>query len=117
MKNLITILIMLVALGCGKTETVISENPSDPREKLVGSYKWGETGKVHFLGNGKSELYINGKRTFEWKWMIVGNEVHLVGDLVAVCRIETNGDLTEVAEIEGGKRTDKKGMTLKKLKE
>ena len=87
-------------------------------EKFVGSYEWGETGKVHFLENGKAELYIDGKRTFEWKWKIVGNEVHAAGDLVAVYRIETNGDLTQIAEIEGGKRTDfpKGQMTLKKTK-
>ena len=87
-------------------------------EKFVGSYEWGETGKVHFLENGKAELYIDGKRTFELKWKIVGNEVHAAGDLVAVYRIETNGDLTQIAEIEGGKRTDfpKGQMTLKKIK-
>jgi hypothetical protein len=87
-------------------------------EKFVGSYEWGETGKVHFLENGKAELYIDGKRTFEWKWKIVGNEVHAAGDLVAVYRIETTGDLTQIAEIEGGKRTDfpKGQMTLKKIK-
>ena len=130
MKVLITILIGLLVVGCGKgketkTKTkVVDNNATKPakeltlEEKFVGSYEWGETGKVHFLENGKAELYIDGKRTFEWKWKIVGNEVHAAGDLVAVYRIETNGDLTQIAEIEGGKRTDfpKGQMTLKKIK-
>ena len=130
MKVLISILIGLLIVGCGigketKTKTkVVDNNATKPakeltlEEKFVGSYEWGETGKLHFLENGKAELYIDGKRTFELKWKIVGNEVHAAGDLVAVYRIETNGDLTQIAEIEGGKRTDfpKGQMTLKKIK-
>ena len=130
MKVLIPILIGLLVVGCGigketKTKTkVVDNNATKPakeltlEEKFVGSYEWGETGKLHFLENGKAELYIDGKRTFELKWKIVGNEVHAAGDLVAVYRIETNGDLTQIAEIEGGKRTDfpKGQMTLKKTK-
>ena len=129
MKVLISILIGLLVVGCGEKEEITNNDdktntPEKPpkeltlEEKFVGSYEWGETGKLHFLENGKAELYIDGKRTFELKWKIVGNEVHAAGDLVAVYRIETNGDLTQIAEIEGGKRTDfpKGQMTLKKTK-
>ena len=120
---LILITIMLVGVGCKQGGLSYPNTEKPPKEltleeKFVGSYEWGETGKVHFLENGKAELYIDGKRTFELKWKIVGNEVHAAGDLVAVYRIETNGDLTQIAEIEGGKRTDfpKGQMTLKKIK-
>ena len=44
MKNFITILILLVAVGCGKSETVTETvktepKPLSPEEKLVASYE------------------------------------------------------------------------------
>ena len=118
MKNLITIIIMLVAAGCGKsevetkteTETGKTEKkPLSPEEKLVGSYeakKYDMTVKLVLLENGKGEVYAEGNR---WKatWKIVGKEVHfLEGETTGVLKIKPNGDLTEIAYFFRGERKD-----------
>ena len=52
---------------------------------------------------------------------MVGNEVHVAeeGTSIAVFKIEPNGDLTMIAEIEDGKRNDipkEDQITFKKIK-
>ena len=110
MKNLITIIIMLVPVGCGKSEV---ENIKEPtKEGVVGSYelKIGEdTFKLVILSNGQGDGYINGKKTAEATWKIAEKELHNMNSLhknTAVYKIEPNGDLTVIATIEDGKRTD-----------
>ena len=138
MKNIITILILLVAVGCGKTEVKKLEPQSKAKqfkvetrkitaeeEKLVGSYDntmsvsegLGEE-RVVFLKNGTVESYLNGKKVEVEKWKLVGKEVH-TGDEMITCiyKIEPNGDLTWFAWIIDGKRTDRRQVTFKKLKE
>jgi len=118
MKNLITILI-LFAFGCGKSLT--------EEEKLVGTYeaKRGETTlKIVFLENRKAEKYSRRMGNFfgeqkvnDGTWKLVGKEVHLFFEKEAgVFKIETNGDLTMIAEIIDGKRKDKQDQyTWKKF--
>ncbi len=124
MKNLITIIVMLVAVGCGKSLT--------EEEKLVGSYEgkifedWAV--KLVFLENGKNQFYVGGKKVDEGTWKIVEKEVHVLGrkrlffgdgEDARVYKIEPTGDLTWIANIRGGKREDapiKEQFTFKKLK-
>ena len=106
MKNLITIIIMLVTVGCGKSEAERLE------ESVAGSYelKFGkDTFKLVILQNGQGDGYINGKKTAEATWKIAGKELHNMNSFLkktAVYKIEPNADLTVIATIEDGKRTD-----------
>ena len=124
MKKLITIIIMLVAVGCGKS----------PEEKLVGSYEW-DILEFILLENGKFESWTDGEKDGEATWVIVGKEVHFVEEgksafafsdmnfsaaKIEVCKIESSGDLTLIAAIIDGKRTGfakEDQITFKRLKE
>ena len=134
MKNLITIFIMLVAAGCGKTEVEtktetkterIFDGDQPPLDlPLVGTYeakKEETTVKLVLLENGKSEHWVNGEKKGEATWKIVEKEVLVVGkEFTEVLKIEPNGDLTAIARIKDGKRkeTPKENQsTFKKLKE
>ena len=97
MKNLITIIIMLVAVGCGKSLT-------EEEKKVVGSYgtkKGGDTWKLVFLENGIGKDYKNGKKSkFEIKWKLVNGEIHAdKNGFILVLRINKDGNLTEIATI------------------
>ena len=114
MKNLIIILI-LFSFGCGKNLT--------EEEKLVGSYvlksKHTAIQKTVLLENGKSECWMNGQKTEEPTWKLVGKEVHVFSleGVTDVYKKESTGDLTYVAYIEDLKRTGaSRQHTLKKLK-
>ena len=107
MKFIVLIIGLLVAVGCGKSEA----------EKLVGTYQatMDNTYKLVLYENGKSECgsdifyaYENGP------WKIVEKEIHIVHEpesfedekLSSVYKIESNGDLTWIAEIVDGKRRE-----------
>ena len=135
MKNLIAILFVLVASGCGKNETqrleeenkrlkAQLENKSleeelrhfDLAKIVVGSYERmipiALTFKYVFLENGELEEYVL-DNTSSWakmsggNWKVVGKRVHCdFEDGTLVHRIEINGDLTCIAKIEDGKRED-----------
>ena len=117
MKNLITILILLVAVGCREAAYQISSigSPIEKlEEKLVGSYEDIHEGhfihKLVFLENGKTESYMNvqgdehpckfgtwkikGHRPYEMKRVFWIQEKETV-----VLQIYPNGDLTEIAII------------------
>ena len=117
MKNFISILILFVAVGCSKSLT-------EEEKKVVGSYKRlrPEPQRFDLLENGKATFYVNGEKTDDFEWKIVGKEVHLGDGMppVDVGKIEPNGDLTAIAEIDGGGRKDyskEDQITFKKLKE
>jgi len=100
-------------LRFGKTETQTEakpekiEKPLSPEEKLVGSYEAKKSAKHVLLENGKSETWILGVKRHGGTWKIVGEEVHIgIEKLTQVCKIEPNGDLTLIAKISDGKRTD-----------
>ena len=139
----IVLIIGLLVVGCGKQEQA-DTNESTPttntnevdgttekpvkeltlEEKIVGAYekKFDEgTMKLVFLGNGTVEKYKNGEKTDDFEWKIVGKEVHLGDGMppVSVGKIEPNGDLTAIAEIDGGGRKDyskEDQVTFKKIK-
>ena len=117
MKNLITILILFVAVGCGEAAYQISSigSPIEKlEEKIVGSYEDIHEGhfihKLVFLENGKTESYMNvqgnehpckfgtwkvkGAMPYEGKLLYWIQEKETV-DL----QIYSNGDLTKRAVI------------------
>ena len=97
MRNLITILILFVAFGCGK---------SLKEEDVVGSYEW-DILKFVLLENGKFEAWTDGEKEEEGTWKFEAKDVH-TGNAHSseVFKIESNGDLTMIAVFLDGKRTD-----------
>ena len=92
---------------------------------IVGTYEYKEV--IHsygyvFLDNGIMEYYANGKKDIkDYKWSIVGNEVHriLTDSNVMVYRINPDNSLTAISSIVGGKRGDLQSaaqVTFKKIK-
>ncbi len=95
----------------GTYKTKISKTTTSPPQ----SYR------VVFLENGKVESYDgNGEKDVEGTWKLVEKEVHIeevdIEEITDILKIEPNGDLTVIALIEDGKRTDQKRITLKKVK-
>ena len=124
MKNLITIMIMLVvgllAVGC---ETLTPEEKKALRDSVVGEYELKEDGntfKVVYLENGVFELYTNGQKQGENKWTIVDGEIHFVTDSgnIQVAIINQDKSITQIVFIRDGKRTDipkEEQLTWKKI--
>jgi hypothetical protein len=92
---------------------------------VAGTYELkveGGTAQMVFLENGKIEFYENGKKNQEEaRLKMAGNEIHFdsEGGDIRVFRIEPNGDLTYIAEIERGERHDhtkERQATFKKIK-
>jgi len=140
MKALIPILIGLLVVGCGEKEQPNDVKPAPTtnankgngtetkpvkeltlREKVVGEYEFkkdGDTGRLVLLENGQADGYSDCDKIDYGKWKIVGKEVHM-GDEIAptVCKIEPNGDLTEFAIIENGRRIEfSRPINYKKIK-
>mgnify|MGYP001178398119 CR=1 FL=1 len=114
MRTFIILVLGLLAAGCGKSGVESIKEPVKEltKEDAVGSYelKIGEdTYKLVILQNGQGDGYINGKKTAEATWNIAGKELHNMNSLhknTAVYKLEPSGDLTVIATIEDGKRTD-----------
>ena len=114
MKPLITISILLVAVGCGEAAYQISSIGSEIEkleEKIVGSYEDIHEGhfihKLVFLKNGKTESYMNVQGNEHpckfGTWKIVGhrpyelNRVYWIQEKkTVVLQIYPNGDLREI---------------------
>ena len=130
-KNLITILILLVAVGCGEAGYQISSIGSEIEkleEKIVGSYEDIHEGhfihKLVFLENGKTESYMNVQGNEHpckfGTWKIVGhrpyelNRVYWIQEKeTVVLQIYPNGNLREI----GIKKTiNDLGKRIEKLK-
>ena len=113
MKNLITIIVMLV-VGCATL-----------RDRVIGTYesRYGTNVlKVIILENGVIEGYQDGEKEEDAKWSIVGKEVHVEepnNGGISVARINPDGSLTATAMIKNGKREDlpkEDQFTFKKIK-
>ena len=93
-------------------------------EKVIGEYEiklGGDNYRIVFLENGKMFHFVNGEKdNTEGTWRVVGKEVHGVGTEKAAYKIDPNGDLTSIAEIDkDGKRKEipkEEQQTLKKIK-
>ena len=76
-------------------------------ERVIGEYEVKRSAKHVLLGNGKSETWILGVKRHGGTWKIVEKEVHVgIEKITHVHKIEPNGDLTLIAKILDGKRTD-----------
>ena len=114
MKNFITIFIMLVAVGCGKSFT---------KEDVVGTYERKEGDAAYsliFRGNGVVEEYENGKLTVEAKWTIKSGKLELFFILNGnknYYKIGKDFSLTLVAvEIVGKQKEDWEGKEITYIK-
>ena len=121
MKYFITILILFVAAGCGKSLT-------EEEKKVVGSYETkkdenGIASKLVLLENRKAELDVGGNKAgSQATWKLFEKEVHILedGENTFVHKIEPNGDLTLIAAIIDENRTElpkELKLTWKKSKE
>ena len=141
MKTLISILFVLLVVGCGtltpeeqpvntdgnkSTEGKLVRKLTAEEEKVVGEYELkldGDSYKWVFLDNGVLEWYKNGKKIeVEYKWKIVGKEIHLDSPFgyKSVYRINKDRSITYIAGIhKGGKRSalpKKSQVSYKKTK-
>ena len=111
----ITLIIGLLVVGCLTLE-----------EKVVGTYERIKDGsdityRAVLLENGIWESYRNGKKEDkEDKWKIVDGELHIIHEGgIAVFRINKDGNITGIADIEDGKREDfpkENQHTIQKIK-
>ena len=144
MRILALMILGLMVVGCGKQEQT-GTNESTPttntnkvdgttekpvkeltlREKAVGEYEAKEDGgytvKEVFLENGVREWHLNGKKREEGKWSIVDGEIQVDdgSSTISVARINKDGSITWIANIEDGKRTDfpkEEQLTWEKIK-
>ena len=142
MKVLSSIVIGLLVVGCGmeyipqdpkEIKSTVDDNNSTAAKSVkeltikdvAGSYELkleGGTAKMIILENGEIEFYENGKKNLEEaRLKMAGNEIHFdsEGGDIRVFRIDPNGNLTYIAEIEHGKRHDhtkERQATFKKIK-
>ena len=135
MKNVITILILFVAVGCGEAGYQISSigSPIEKlEEKIVGSYEDIHEGhfihKLVFLENGKTESYMNVQGNEHpckfGTWKIKGHRPYEMSRVYWIQEKETvvlqmypNGDLTKIGIIktinELGERIKERKSTSK----
>ena len=94
-------------------------------EKVVGSYEVkrdGDTYRTVLLENGVAENYKNGKKLDDDKWSISKDgELHIANKdwNIHVIRINKDGNITGIADIEDGKREDfpkENQHTIQKIK-
>ena len=121
-------LMMLMVVGCGtpadNTFKASTHKGLTLEEKVVGTYEMGGEGftiRAVFLDNGIIESYKNGKKEEEEdKWKIVDGELHIIHEGgIAVFRINKDGNITGIADIEDGKREDfpkENQHTIQKIK-
>ena len=123
MKSLIVLVVVLLVSGCATVKNIGVHlgggKPTTPTIKSVaGTYEAtidGDTGNLVLLANGKVKFH-DGKDK-EGTWELVEKEVR-IEKVTDILKIESNGNLTIIALVEGGKRTDfpkDKQITFKKI--
>ena len=100
---------MLMVVGCA----TLTPEQKALRDSVVGEYKDVDTFRFVFLDNGIVEIYEPGDDGFNWKlgepkWKIVNKRIHIINNsgIIMVYRINKDGSITLIADIEDGKRTD-----------
>ena len=143
MKVLISIVIALLVVGCGKKEQPNVGKPAPTtnankgngteakpvkeltlEEKVVGEYESiynGKTYKRVFLKNGIVEWYVNGKKRAEYKLEIVNGEIRAAfgSEYKDIYRINIDRSITHIAYIDYGEREDfpkEEQVTYKRIK-
>ena len=124
MPKMLIIILAVVILFAGGGVTIMQQMELGPFEqeveltpeekKIVGTYELkngGDTFRNVFLDNGVLEAFEKGKKCEEeYKWTIVGKEVHVEwgNGRVLIYRINSDGSLTDIATIIGGERKDRR---------
>ena len=135
MKSLIVLVVGLLAVGC-KTipvkELTLEQKQKALMDSVAGEYEQNILGTTHkhvYLDNGIFKWYLNDEKKRENMWSIVKGEIHIewINGAINVWRINTGdrqeiwekGSITEIARIDGGKRTElpkASQYTFKKIK-
>ena len=80
------------------------------KDSVIGEYEANIDGDIHravLAKNGISEWYLEGKKTKEYKWKIVKEEIHIIYNfIIHVYRINKDQTITYIAYIRDEKRTD-----------
>ena len=136
--KLITLIIVLLVMGCGKEEQA-DANESTPtttekpvkelsaEEKVVGTYEYiddnGNAHKYVLQESGVAEFYWSDRKShIKRKWKISKDrELHIDDKLgaIPILTINPDGSLTAIASIEDGKREafpKDNQITFKKIK-
>ena len=132
MKTLVLLSTILLLGACATNTHKEKSTPAKPvkeltpeEKKIVGAYELkngGDTFRNVFLDNGVLEAFEKDKKCEEeYKWIIVGREVHAEwgNGRVLIYRINSDGSLTDIATIIGGERKDRRKeyqFTYKKIK-
>ena len=132
MRTLIVLVVGLLVAGCATVKDIGVQlgggKPTTPTIKSVaGTYEAtidGDTGNLVLLANGKVKFHDgNDGKDKEGTWELVEKEVRIeevdIEEVTDILKIESNGNLTIIALVEGGKRTDfqkDKQITFKKIK-
>jgi len=136
MKNFALLVLVLAASACttASTMNVVAGRQLTPKEfGLVGGYEGkdnkGTVIKGFLLGNGLAEVYVDGKKNGKYmlNWKLKEGDVYVgvtssryrVPTAFSIFDIKPNGDLTQIALIEDGKRKDiprADQFTFKKIK-
>ncbi len=79
-------------------------------DSVIGEYEANIDGDIHravFTKNGISEWYLDGKKTKEYKWIIVEGEIHIIYEFIThVYRFNKAKGITYIAYIRDEERTD-----------
>ena len=132
MKVLIQLTSILLLGACAtnthkekSTAAKLVKKLTPEEKKIVGTYELkngGDTFRNVFLDNGVLEAFEKGKKCEEeYKWTIVGKEVHVEwgNGRVLIYRVNSDGSLTDIATIIDGERKDRRKeyqFTYKKIK-
>ena len=132
MKPLLVLIAGLLAVGCTTVKDIGVHlgggKPTTPTIKSVtGTYEAtidGDTGNLVLLANGKVKFHDgNDGKDKEGTWELVEKEVRIeevdIEEVTDILKIERNRNLTIIALIEDGKRTDfpkDKQITFKRIK-
>ena len=121
MKTLVLLSTILLLGACATNTHKEKSTAAKPvkeltpeEKKIVGTYELkngGDTFRNVFLDNGVLEAFEKGKKCEEeYKWTIVGKEVHVEwgNGRVLIYRINSDGSLTDIATIIGGERKDRR---------
>jgi len=121
MKVLIQLTSILLLGACAtnthkekSTAAKLVKKLTPEEKKIVGTYELkngGDTFRNVFLDSGVLEAFEKGKKCEEeYKWTIVGKEVHVEwgNGRVLIYRINSDGSLTDIATIIDGERKDRR---------
>ena len=114
----------IICKWCGKNPLTPEEKQKILEEKAIGKYELNRDGvdfRLSFLENSIAEGYRDGKKSSKAEWKVVDGELHVEEEdgSIGIARVNKNGNITYIARIIDGKRTDlpkEKQLTFIKIK-